>query len=59
MKQTEKGCIAPVHLDDLHDDIALALDSLDLRYVTTRNIAEAKSYLRAALRRLNAQGVAA
>ena len=36
-------------LDDLHDNIALALDALGHR-PTERNLAEARSYLRTGLR---------
>lgn len=39
-----------VHRDELHDDIVLALDAISAHRPSARNIAEAASYLRHALR---------
>lgn len=42
--------LPPVRRDQLHDDIALALDAISTPRPSDRNIAEAASYLRHALR---------
>lgn len=42
--------LPPVRRDELHDDIALALDAISGPRPSARNLAEAASYLRHALR---------
>ena len=46
----EQFSLPPVRRDELHDDIALALDSITGPRPSARNLAEAASYLRHALR---------
>lgn len=42
--------LPPIRRDELHDDIALALDAISIPRPSDRNLAEAASYLRHALR---------
>lgn len=42
--------LPPVKRDELHDDIALALDALSCQAPLSMNIVEARGYLRHALR---------
>lgn len=42
--------LPPAHLGEVHDDICLALDAISVYRPTERNLAEAASYLRHALR---------
>lgn len=51
MTKPDHGAFAlpPARRDELHDDIALALDAISA-HPSTRNLVEAASYLRHALR---------